>query len=335
MKWVIFNQNRFEEYNNFITKHKYTGIWHDPLWLKLQVVSERAIGGDIFAIKNHEKIVLAGIITIYNTALNIKYGYIQAGFLYNQIDKEIYDFFLENLKLYANKKNLIFTQIDSITPFEDHFYNTISNFKNHELNIKLPIPRYSNIIDLTLSEDEILKQMKPKGRYNIKVAQKNGLKSKIGNIDDIPIFYNLLKETGERDGFFLNNIDYYKKMIETLPYTKLILIYKDDMPLAGGIFSYFHNQALYYYGASSNNFRNLMAPYLMQWEAIRIGKELGCKFYDFMGIANPDDKNDKLAGVTDFKLKFGGNIVKFNNSYRIIHNNLLYFIYKTAKKIKK
>lgn len=334
MKWELI-KNKYDEYENFIKNHPYSGIWHHPLWLKLQLESNRIIDGDIFILKNNaEQIILGGIISIYKINF-FKYGYIQAGFLYSKFDEKVYNFFLENLNNYAKEKKLIFTQIDSITPFDSAFIDVISKYKYHLINVKLPIPTYTNIIDLNLSLEEILQQMKPKGRYNIKVAQKHGLKVKIGNLSDIESFYELLKETAKRDGFFINKKEYYYKMLEILPYAKLILIYKDNIILATGIFTFFNNQALYYYGASSNQFRNLMPTYLLQWEAIKLGKNLGCKFFDFLGIANPECKSDKLQGVTEFKTKFGGKVVRFNPSYKIVHRPLTHFMYRQTKKIKK
>nr|MBP7554382.1 peptidoglycan bridge formation glycyltransferase FemA/FemB family protein [Spirochaetota bacterium] len=105
--------------------------------------------------------------------------------------------------------------------------------------------------------------------------------------------------------------------------------------LCGGIFTYTNNQGLYYYGASSNIKRNLMAPYLLQWEAIKIAKEKNCLFYDFLGIADPDNPKDQLLSVTDFKLKFGGDVVRFQDPYHITHNVKKYYIYRFLKNLKR
>ncbi|MBN2545109.1 MAG: peptidoglycan bridge formation glycyltransferase FemA/FemB family protein [Spirochaetes bacterium] len=333
MEWIIFNNENLNEYEKFIDSCPYTGIWHDPLWLEFQTRSGKAFCGNIFAIKANDQIILSGIILIYKTSFNFRYGYIQSGFLYKNINNSIYDFFIKNLNAYAKKNRLIFTQIDSIIPFDENFNDLIKNKTSHKLNISLPIPTHTNIIDLDKPLDDLLKEMKPKGRYNIKLAEKKGIIIKTGNSANIEEFYNLLKITGNRDGFSLNSINYYKNMIKILPFTRLLLLYKDDILIAGGIFLFYNKQGLYYYGASSNEYRNLMAPYLMQWEAIRIAKKMNCKYYDFMGIADPDKKLDRLSGVTDFKLKFGGRIVKFNTSYRITHNKIMQFSYDTAKKI--
>ena len=177
-----------------------------------------------------------------------------------------------------------------------------------------------------------MNKMKPKGRYNIKLAGKKGVVIKKGTEPDLNTFYSLLKETSSRDGFNVNNEKYYELMLKSVPESELLIAVYENKIIAGGIFTYTKNQGLYYYGASSNEFRNLMAPYLIQWQAILNAKQRGCIYYDFLGISNPENP-DKLSGVTDFKLKFGGRIVKFNQSYQIIHNNFIFKIYKMIKKL--
>jgi lipid II:glycine glycyltransferase (peptidoglycan interpeptide bridge formation enzyme) len=68
---------------------------------------------------------------------------------------------------------------------------------------------------------------------------------------------------------------------------------------------------IYYYGASSYEHRNLMAPYLLQWEAMRLCKKSGCDHYDLLGISAPDSVDDPWAGISDFKRKFGGTVITY------------------------
>src|SRR4030042_6367818 len=172
MEWIIFNKDNLSEYEKFINLNPYAGIWHDPLWLEFQINSGKAVSGNIFGIKQNSQIILAGIILIYKTSFNFKYGYIQAGFLYKNINNDIYNFFNKHLNIYAGKNRLIFTQIDSIIPVDENFNNIIKNKNAHKINIGLPIPSHTNMLDLTRSTDDLLKDMKPKGRYNIKLAEK-------------------------------------------------------------------------------------------------------------------------------------------------------------------
>ena len=164
--------------------------------------------------------------------------------------------------------------------------------------------------------------MHEKWRYNIRLAEKrwvttDGVSPTKENIDT---WMNLLSDTTSRDGFSQNSRNYYEKFLSTLEENNawgLLFAYFDSRVIAAGIFVYSGDTAIYYYGASASDreLRKHMAPYLLQWEAICEGKRRWCVVYDFLGIAPPDEKNSSLRGVTEFKEKFGGEIVKLGPKY--------------------
>ena len=222
------------------------------------------------------------------------------------------------------------------------------------------------MIDLTKSEDEILQLMKQKGRYNVRLAQKRGVelkavsskqekglrlrgrspsgsdskrKRKKGSVSKlVGEFFELLDITTKRDEFRGHGVSYYEKMLEKLgDQAELIMAYYDGQPVAGGIFTFYGKTAVYYYGASSDEYRNVMAPYLVQWTAIQEAKKRGCETYDFLGVAPPFDGAQDLrddvvdhpwAGVTSFKKKFGGEGVEFSEPFDLVLRPLVYSAYK-------
>jgi lipid II:glycine glycyltransferase (peptidoglycan interpeptide bridge formation enzyme) len=232
--------------------------------------------------------------------------------------KEICD--LKKLKSLAKAENAIFTLIES--------YEKIENSTKNPL--KKIIPRFTLVLDLEKSEQQILEEMHPKGRYNIKLAEKKGIQIKEEN--DVTDFYNILEQTAKRDGFNINKKNTYQALIDTLKpknKAKLYMAYHSGKPVAGVIILFLENTAIYFYGASANEYRELMAPYLLQWTAIQEAKKRGLKYYDFLGIADPNNPKDQLAGVTEFKRKFGGeNIRSWPKSKTIIHRPLLYLLLK-------
>ena len=104
--------------------------------------------------------------------------------------------------------------------------------------------------------------------------------------------------------------------------------------MAGGIFVYLDEWGIYYYGASDHHYRNVMAPYLVQWEAIREAKKRGCKHYDFLGISPEDKSHHAWAGVTQFKKKFGGEVVNYPQAKNIVLHKWWYLAYQIYKKIR-
>lgn len=243
---------------------------------------------------------------------------------WNMLYATKYDKKLINL---AKKNNCIYTLIES--------YITHKNSKPTNNPIKQIIPRFTTIIDLTKTSNELLNSMHPKGRYNIKLAEKKGVLIQESN--DINLFYNLLKTTAQRDNFALNSLEFYQTFFNNLKknkHAKLFIAYSQNTPVAGMLNIYLDKTAIYYYGASSNEHRNLMAPYLLQWHAILDAKNNKYKFYDFLGVANPHNKKDPLAGVTYFKQKFGGNMQSWPKSQIIVHKPILYLALKIKKILK-
>lgn len=200
------------------------------------------------------------------------------------------------------------------------------------------ITPYTAYINLDTTLDEILSNMKPKGRYNIKLAEKRWVKTLLvkKNIKNIKIFYELMNETTTRDGFSGNSLEYYKIFLETIANSELIFAVKDEYVIAAGIFTFSDQESIYYYGASTSakKYRNLMAPYLLQWFAIGIAKERWSKIYDFLWIASPWDAKTNLWGVTDFKLKLTPSIIEVSQSYIYVYKKWKYYLFKILKSIK-
>jgi len=191
-------------------------------------------------------------------------------------------------------------------------------------------PAKTIILDLTKSESDLLAAMHPKTRYNIHLAEKKGVNIIIDNtrLDD---FLVLMKATIERDNFFAHGADYYRALANfDSDFIQLILAEYEGRVIAAGLFCFCSPAAVYLHGASSNEFRNVMAPYLLQWAAINRAKSLGLKYYDFYGI---DAK--KWPGVTRFKEGFGGEEVNYAGTFDLVLRPGWYFIYRLLRSIRR
>ncbi len=154
--------------------------------------------------------------------------------------------------------------------------------------------------------------MHPKGRYNINVAKKHGIEIRKGAISDIDSFYGLLQGTGTRDAFRISQKSHYTRFLSELKGSFIMMAEHQGKAVAGLMGVIWNGTGIYYYGASSYEHRHLMAPYLLQWEAMKYCKQEGCTKYDLLGIS-PDNAaaNDPWAGITDFNRKFGGPVVTY------------------------
>lgn len=200
-------------------------------------------------------------------------------------------------------------------------------------------PQTSIVLDISGDEESILAAMKQKTRYNIRLAERKGVVVRQGAQADIATFYNLARQTATRDDFGIHSLAYYQTAHRLFAPQQcaLLLAEYDNQPLAGLMVFCQGEHAYYFYGASSNQHRNLMAPYLIQWEAVRWAKSRGCTRYDLWGIPNVNidtletqfaQRSDGLWGVYRFKRGFGGQIVKSAGALDYVYKPPLYRLYK-------
>lgn len=182
------------------------------------------------------------------------------------------------------------------------------------------------LLDLSADEETLLAQMKEKWRYNIRLAGRKGVRVRMAQaIKDVRAWYRLLQITSERDRFGIHTFDYYLRAWQVFyprNQAQLFLAEHDGQLLAGIFVGLMAKRAIYLYGASSNEQRQLMPNYLLQWEAMRWAKGQGATSYDFWGVPETDGEHDPMAGVYRFKSGWGGRIVRFLGNYEHTYHSL-------------
>lgn len=198
-------------------------------------------------------------------------------------------------------------------------------------------PLRTLIVSLQGSEEEILGRMKQKTRYNIRLSLKKGVI--VRSSADLNLFHSLMEVTGQRDEFGVHSRDYYQHAYEIFyPRGKCELFVAEyqHKPLAA-LMVFAHNQrAWYFYGASSDEHRDRMPNYLLQWEAMRWARDQGCFTYDLWGVPDFDldtlesdflQRSEGLWGVYRFKRGFGGQLYRAVNPWDRIYQTVIYKIY--------
>jgi peptidoglycan pentaglycine glycine transferase (the first glycine) len=198
-------------------------------------------------------------------------------------------------------------------------------------------PPRTMIIDIKGSNEAILSRMKQKTRYNIRLAEKKGVTVRAWN--DIESFHKMLLLTGGRDDFGVHSRAYYQRAYDLLhpkQMGELLLAEYEGNPLAALFVGRNGNRAYYLYGASTDEERNRMPTYLLQWEAMKWAKAHGCEEYDLWGVpdeeeatleADFDKRKDGLWGVYRFKRGFGGELKRAVQSMDRVYHPLLYGAY--------
>lgn len=192
-----------------------------------------------------------------------------------------------------------------------------------------PIQMRSTLwVDLAGDEDALLARFKQKTRYNIRLAAKKGVTISEGGLAEIDEWYRIFEATSERDIFTIHGREYYRQVLQVLGsagMARLLLAHHEGDLLAGIIVFRFGRFAQYMYGASGNQKRNLMAPYLLQWEGMRWAREGGAAVYDLWGIPDRLEETEDLWGVYRHKRGYGGELVRYIGAFDIVNAPIRHF----------
>lgn len=254
--------------------------------------------------------------------------YVPKGPALDYANSELLERVFDDLERFARQQHAILLKIDPDTNLT-HVVPILTargwRYSNEQIQF-----RNTALLDLRLSHDELLAAMKSKTRYNIRLAERKGVTIHDGSVEDIPLFFSLYAETGQRDGFLIRPLAYYQDAWQTFmqaDMARMLLAQVEGQTVAGLILFRFGNKVWFMYGASSDRHRNWMPNYLLQWHAIRWAKSVGCTDYDLWGAPDTLDENDSLWGVWRFKEGLGARYAPHIGAYDYPASGLLYWIY--------
>ena len=253
------------------------------------------------------------------------FAYIPRGPVIDWSDSILCDAFFSQLTAYLRKHGAIALQLEPGVEAAGEL--VLKRLHTMQVRSVPPIqPLRTIILDLAPSEETLLAQMKEKWRYNVRLAARKGVTVRLAETpDDVHAWYRLLQTTGERDRFGIHTWNYYLdawQIFAPSNEVRLLLAEHDGQLLAGIFVGLFARQAIYLYGASGNEQRQLMPNYLLQWEAIRWARQQGALSYDFWGIPATDNEDEAMAGVYRFKRGWGGRVVQFLGCYERVYHPL-------------
>ncbi len=158
-------------------------------------------------------------------------------------------------------------------------------------------PRSTVLLDIRADEETILQRMKSKWRYNVRLAQRKGVRVRQASLDDLSAFNALMAVTGARDGFGVHAPAYYEAAYRLLApdHAAFLLAEAEGQPIGAIVVGLCGQSAWYLWGASSNQERNRMPNHALQWAGMQWAKAHGAACYDFWGV--PDDIGKLAAGM--------------------------------------
>ncbi len=336
--YELITQDTLQEYEAFVQSHPKGNFAQSYLWGKQKpawIWKAIAVRGEDGKIKGTMAVMIRTMPIVHKTMM-----YACRGPVCDLDDRETFAELLEGAKALAREHGSYVIKIDPDVPSSDTaFAEMLRSFgfrsKEGGKNFEAIQPKYVFRLDVDgKTEEEVQAGFHQKWRYNIRVAQKKGVEVKICGKEMVPAFADLMLTTGVRDGFVTRQPEYFAAMLDNLgEHCRLYMAFHEGQPIAGTLAIHYGDKVWYLYGASSNEHRNLMPNYLLQWEMIRWSIETGCRVYDFRGVSGDVSEDNPLYGLYRFKKGFGGDFTEFVGEMDLVLNKAVYLFMEKSTSI--
>jgi lipid II:glycine glycyltransferase (peptidoglycan interpeptide bridge formation enzyme) len=312
----LLDNDKFKNQYNALVTH----VMQSWEWGEFRI----KIGTPLFryGIFKNGKMVKAFHLTLHPIPFTSQFvGYLPKGPL---PDKEL----AEALKIIGKMQKCAFIKIEPNIPVSKAMYSIYPTF--------LPSPKpyftkYNFVLDITKSEEELLKAMHPKARYNIRLAERKGVTVEERTDDKaFKMYLKLYFDTTKRQGYFGHTPEYHKNAWDTMKesgFARVLIGFYHKKPLTAWMLLSFKDTLYYPYGGSSIEHKDVMSNNLVAWEAIKLGKKLGLKKFDMWGALGPDaDPKHPHFGFHQFKQRYGGELVEYLGTYDLVFDDTVYWI---------
>lgn len=329
-----------KEYQEFLEKHQKGHYAQGLEWAKIkdewknEIIILRDENGNI---KASLSLLIRKLPYIKSTLM-----YAPRGPVCDLDDEESFKELMEKAEKLAKKYKSFMIKMDpDILASNNEFKNMTKKYgfkvegKIKDISTLLQ-PRYVFRLDLKgKTEEDVFASFHSKTRYNIRLATKKGVTLREGTREDLQQLQDILETTGQRDGFYIREKEYFEKIYDSFDSKHLKLVFADyeGKPIACVLNIFYGNKEWYLYGGSLNEHRNLMSTYLLQWEMIKQAIQRGMDCYDFRGVCATSE-TDYNEGLYRFKKGFNADFIEFIDMYKV-YNKFIYFIFqKCAYKLK-
>jgi len=206
------------------------------------------------------------------------------------------------------------------------------------------LAEHTCLLDLSQSDEEIMKQMNKNHRNLIRRCEKEGVRIVSHTTHDkLTEFHTLSRETSKRHKFVRFSDEYVEKEFIAFEKQREVVVFYAYLPDgtldSSAIVYYYGNTAAYRHGGSLSNNNKIPTPYLIQWAAIQEAKKRGKQWYNFWGVA-PENAGKKhpFKGITHFKKGFGGEVKNLLECHDLVIDKLKYWpvwMFETLRRIKR
>jgi peptidoglycan pentaglycine glycine transferase (the first glycine) len=310
MSLPLSETDRWKAWDTFLEATHETGFMQSSWWADFRATTGIEYFG--LTIKHQGAVIGGALVTRLSCASDSCFYYIQDGPVLPDEEPAASQVFEAILKAIENRRQAEKETISHlrIEPRWQRLPSFVRGFQAPTFSDNFMEPRDTLCIDLRPAEETILAQMKPKGKYNIRVAQRHNVSvTQDTSEQGLKDFFRIYKRTAIRQGIGIKSPRYFRILFSMLlPRAQVELFFAEHQGrrLATALVIYFGSRATYFFGGSLALRRRVMAPYLLHYEIMRRAKALGYEWYDLWGIAPANEPDHPWQDISVFKRKFGG-----------------------------
>ena len=324
--WLV-DPERWQAWDRHVQASADSGFMQSSWWARFR----EPIGFDHFGVTfKHEGAIVGGaLVSVWEYAPGHCFYYIQDGPLLPADDEpfaqQVFAALLSRIDAHrrAEPRRVSHLRIEPRWAQRPAFAH---DFSEPDFGDRYREPRRTLCLDLALDDAALLAQMKPKGRYNIRVAQRHGVTVvEDSSAQGLADFVRIVQRTAKRQGLAVKPASYFRSMLALAqPPLSLLFAQHEGRRLATAMVVRCGTRATYFYGGSLALKRRVMAPYLLHYEATRRARAQGCRWYDLWGVAPPGSQGHRWQAISDFKRKFGGVEFDFGPTLDLVYDAAAY-----------
>lgn len=334
-KISVKNIENRNEWEMFLSTHKEANFLQSWYWGEFHQNHGNKIHRQAFS---DGKKTLGLMLSVVEDARRGRYLTVPGGPIIDWKNTALVESFLETIKNLAHENNCVFVRVRPQLALSDFSKDTFTKLGF----VRAPIHLHAELtsqLDITKTEDELLAGMRKATRYEVKKA--NNLGIKVSSSKDpklIKEFYELQLETAKRHKFVPFPYEFLYEQFKVFAENDFALLYTagfENKLLAQAFVIFYGSEAVYHYGASTEDGRKYPGAYIIQWEAIREAKRRKLLRYNFWGVAPEDDRDHRFYGLSIFKRGFGGQDVHYLNAKDLVIDHKKYLINSAVENIRK
>lgn len=303
-----------------------------PLYGRLQTHAGKEVV--YFSIRRNAEYIGCGIGVIYAAPGGLRFIYCPYGPTASEWSESLVSEIKQFFRPIAHEHHCAFVRIDQnevkslsvASPIPDKIARTASLQ-----------PRAEWLLDITPTAEDIWAGFHKHARYNVRLAERAAAITTVYSPAEAPrdAFFELMKKTGDRDGFGIFDKSYYESYLDSLANEEgfMVMTTIDGVPAATGIFVSYDQQTHYVFAGSSDQYRKIAPAYTVIWTAIQEAKKRQSTLFNFGGVTDAV-KGQHLGGVTGFKKRFGGYQIDHQNPVDLVYKPLPYLLFRIYKTLR-